>query len=527
MADNYVPHMPDRLRAASADAAGGAISRARDAARSPFAVAAAATLLAGAHLAVWFPGESGPDADSQYAQILSGRLDDWHPPIMAWLWSFFHLFANGGAPMFCFQVALYWLGFGLIGTALARAGRPLAAWAMLGVALLPPLLETSVILLKDVGMAVTFLTAVAALFWYRIEDRAVPRPVAAASLVLLVYGVLVRANAVFAVVPLLAYLIRPRWLARPWWLLALSLPVGLAMVPAANLINHRVLQAEPLHIIRSLQIFDITGIAYYSDDLAVLGPNTGLVRADVDRCYQPLNWDRLAPWGDCRFFWDRLAVSRDLRGVAELDARAAMGVKPNPDLLGRWVAAIVRHPLAYAQHRLASFASQVGLIDGMRGAGMMKPDLAPAADEAAAAPAPEPVYLALYDVAATPALWLAIGVGLLLWLTSARAPPVSPSRDAALALLLSGVPYALAFLVIGVASEFRYLFWSLIAILVALVILLSERGTALWTMFGGIGSAGPMPVVFSRTLWEEDADAVRPCCPVSPARHAGRPGPDD
>jgi hypothetical protein len=414
-----------------------------------------AALMAGANLAIWFPGESGPDSESQFAQAVAGQLDDWHPPIMAWLWSIFRLLADGAAPMFCFQVVLYWLGFGLIAITLARAGRTLAAWAMLGVALLPPLLRLNVVLLKDVGMAVTFLSAFAALFWYRMQDREVPAAVAAISLVLLFYGALVRANAVFAVAPLFVYMVRPQWLGRPWRLLAVSIPVALALVPAANLFNHRVLRAEPLGVIRSLQTFDITGIAFYSDDLTVFGPDNSFTREEVTGCYEPWGWDSLSPWGECRFFWNRLAVSRDLQGVIEnLDARSVMGAEPNPDLLDLWVAAIIRHPLAYVTHRLANFSSEMTAPPFLNfNAKMMAPP-----------------YRVLYDVVTAPALWLAIGAGWLVQLASARSLRRSTSTDAALALVLSSLPYSFAYLIIGVATESRYLFWSLIAIFAALVI---------------------------------------------------------
>jgi hypothetical protein len=443
----YAARLYRQFRMPLTDSLVRAIPRAGPTTTQSFSIAMTAVLMAGVNLAIWFPGESGADSESQYAQVVAWQLDDWHPPIMAWLWSIFRLLADGDGPMFCFQVAFYWLGFGLIAITLARAGRSLAAWAMLGVALLPPFLRLNVVLLKDVGMAVTFLAAFAGLFWYRAQGREVPPAVAGISLVLLLYGALVRANAVFAVVPLLVYLIRPQLLGRPWRLLAASIPVALAMVPAASLLNHRVLQAEPLQIIRALQSFDITGIAFYSGDLAVLGPDNSFTRDEVTRCYQPSGWDSLSPWGDCRFFWNRLAVSRDLQGVIEnLDPRAAMSAEPNPDLQNLWVAAIVRHPIAYARHRLANFGSEM---------------LAPP-------------YGMPFDVVTAPALWLAIGAALLAQLASARFLRRSASTDAALVLVLSGLPYACAYLVIGVATESRYLLWSLIAIFAALVISPSE-----------------------------------------------------
>ena len=435
----------------------------------PVFIAVTAGLLAGANLAIWFPGESGPDSDSQYAQAVAGQFDDWHPPIMAWLWSMFRLLADGDGPMFCFQVVFYWFGFGLIAVALARAGRSLAAWAMLGVALFPSMLTLNGVLLKDVSMGVTLLAAFAALFWWRIQDRKLPLAIAATSLVLLLYGSLVRTNAVFAVVPLLAYMIRPQWFGRPWRLWALSIPVSLAMVPAANLFNHRVLHAEALYPIRSLQIFDLAGIAFYSGDMAVFGTGNPLRDEEVRRCYRPVGWDRLAPWGECRFFWNRLAVSPDLHGIAEkLDAKAAMGAKPNPDLSRLWIAAIARHPLAYATHRLANFSAEMG-----RGASMGAPDPV----------APKPLWVVLYDGVTASALWLAIGVGVLIKLACVRSVRPAASADAALALLLSGLTYAGAFLVIGVGTELRYFFWSLIAVFTALVISLPELVPTLWVRY--------------------------------------------
>jgi hypothetical protein len=455
MPPRYTAHMSEQLRVPPMDPIVRAVPRMGSTATQSVWIAMTAGFMAAANLIIWFPGESGPDSQSQYEQVVAGKLNDWHPPIMAWLWSIFRLVADGDAPMFCFQVVFYWFGLGLIAITLARARRTLAAWAILGVALLPPFVRLNVVLLKDVGMAVTFLSAFAVLLWYRMQSREVPAAVAAMSLVLLLYGTLVRANAVFAAVPLFVYMIRPQWLKRPWQLLAVSIPVAFALVPAANLFNHRVLHAEPLGAIRSLQTFDITGIAFYSDDLAVFGPDNSFTREEVIGCYKPSGWDTLSPWGECRFFWNRLAVSRDLQGVVEnLDGRSAMGAKPNPDLLYLWVAAIIRHPLAYATHRFANFSSE-----------MTAPPYLNFNVKMIDSP-----YRELYCVVTAPALWLALGVALLVQLASARSLPRSASTDAALVLVLSSLPYSFAYLFIGVGTESRYLFWSLIAIFIAVVI---------------------------------------------------------
>src|SRR5437016_233932 len=88
-----------------------AIPQVGSATTTSVSIAMTAAIVAGANLAIWFPGESGPDSQSQYAQAVAGQFDDWHPPLMAWLWSILRLLADGDAPMFCFQVVCYWVGF--------------------------------------------------------------------------------------------------------------------------------------------------------------------------------------------------------------------------------------------------------------------------------------------------------------------------------------------------------------------------------------------------------------------------------
>jgi hypothetical protein len=451
-----------------------AISRVGAITTKPASVAIIAALLFAANLFGGFPGIANDDSNSQYAQAVDQHFNDWHPPIMAWLRSVFRLLADGNGPMLCFHVVCYWLGFGLIAVALSRAGRPLAAFGIIGVGLFPPFLMMNINILKDVGLAVTFLTAFAALFWYRIADRRVPVVVVAISMVLLFYGTLVRSNAVFGVVPLAAYLINPQWSGRPWRLLACSAPVAILIVPVSGAFNHHALNATPLGIIRSLEIFDMTGIAFYSGDTSVFGPGNSLTRQDVERCYTPVEWDILSPWGKCRFFWNRLAVSEDLREVDKLAPVDAMEARPNPDLQNHWVASILSHPLAYARHRLAHFGSEIYFVD--------QPDhndAAPIGEEASSAsglPVPRaPTYAMLYGVLKTPALWLAVGAFLLVLLASTDLGQRSHRREAALALVASGLLYTCAYLVVGVATDVRYQFWSMVAILTALVISLSGR----------------------------------------------------
>jgi hypothetical protein len=293
---------------------------------------------------------------------------------------------------------------------------------------------------------------------------------------LLFYGTLVRSNAVFGAVPLLAYLINPQWLGRPWRVLALSAPIAMSMVPAAGLFNYNVLNATPLGIIRSLQIFDMTGIAFYSGDVSVLGPGNSFTRQEVESCYTPVEWDTLSPWGKCRFFWNRLAVSRDVQEVEKLGPIEAMRAPPDPDLPYLWIASIVAHPLAYARHRLAHFSCEIYFLAEPDHNGAVSLG-APVVEEVGVASAfpvlRELPHLMLYEVLKTPASWLAIGTCLLVLLSAADSRQRSAGLEAALALVVSGLLYTCPYLIIGVATDLRYQFWSMVATFTALVISLS------------------------------------------------------
>ena len=52
-----------------------------------------------------FPGTMSNDAINQYAEAISGRYTDWHPAIMAWLWSLLRHIADGPAPHWLLHLA--------------------------------------------------------------------------------------------------------------------------------------------------------------------------------------------------------------------------------------------------------------------------------------------------------------------------------------------------------------------------------------------------------------------------------------
>ncbi|MCU6453806.1 hypothetical protein LPN01_06925 [Sphingomonas sp. A2-49] len=441
--------------------------------------AMAATLLCLLALAVFWPGYVAYDSVTQYRQALTGRYDDWHPPAMARLWS---LFGDAGpGPMLVVQMALYWLGFGLLAAALAAGGRGRAAVALLIAALWPPLLGWQAVVLKDTQMLGPLLGAVGIVGWWRLRDRPVPPAGRALIVPLLVYAVLVRANAVFAVVPLAAMLVhRPRrWSLR----LGIALAGIVLAIGVSGPINHRLFGGAPSGVERTQAIYDLAGIGVRTRDPRVGMPAAALAGMAAKGCVRP-------------FFWDPLG--EPARCAAEVDGLRAM---PVAQLYGTLAAAIVRHPLAYAAHRLAHLNSTGRWLVPLHWFGAAPPEGSEANDFGFGAPGPAAWYwqrLAGWLVETPPGwpvLWLVLAAGGVAATIRAR----DAAGQLARALFVSALTLEASFAAISIASDLRYHVWTMAAVAIGWVLVGSVprsrllRAVLAVALLGGTGARLLLP----------------------------------
>lgn len=400
-----------------------------------------------ANIAISYPGRLNWDSREQYQQAVSGIFIDWHPPIMAWVWSYLRLVHDGSGPLFIAHVGLYWLGFGLLAFTLARLEHVRASWCVLLLSLLPPLLTMNPAILKDVSMAVAFLAAYAVTFFYRSQNKKLPLAGGLFIAILLLYGTLVRANAIFAVPPLVVYAFWPYLFRRPIRLLIVfGALLGLSF-PVSAVVNYKLLRAEHSHPFRSLLVYDLTGIAYFSGDVSVFWRGATFSVEEVRRCYSPVEWDTLGIYGKCKEFWD----------------------SPSPQQTRTWLFAIAKHPVAYLEHRLAQFNSSLHFIVPWHHTdpSVLKHLLTdvPITRSEGGLDTRVADYLTTdSNPAFTPIFALLLGIRMLPLLFRAGLKEVQPLVTAALALDLSAVFYAGAYFIVGVASQLRYYYWALMAI---------------------------------------------------------------
>lgn len=420
----------------------------------------ASALLCAVVLLFFWPGVAHYDTVAQYQQVVSGAYYDWHPPAMARLWSLFAALGwHGQAPMFVLQTSLYWGGIGLIAVALARSGSRIAAMAVLALGLWPPLLGWQAVVVKDGQMAAALLAATGIVAWRRLQGQPFGPTRTAAVIVLLVYAVLLRSNAVFAVAPLAVGLFAP-WRWRDWpSRIALMGAATLAVLTLSPVINHGPLGAEASGVEMTQPIFDMAAIAHRAgpDSVSLIPPATWQ-RLEAEHCASSLAWDIFSIGKRCDF------IQQGLAG------------RPRREIFATWTSAIRAHPDAYLAHRLAHWnatmrwfvpwhlpqavpqAESLPNAFGLGSPGRQVADYDRFAGWLANSPLGAPI--------------LALAVALAV-LGLAR-PATSAAHALAVPLALSATLMELSFLAVSISIDWRYHLWSMLAAWLAAILLLTE-----------------------------------------------------
>ena len=418
-------------------------------------IAIAAAVLGIASLALFWPGTAMYDTVAQYRQVLSGVYDDWHPPAMARVWALLAPLGPGATPMLVLQLGTYWLGLGLIAAALARVGRSRSVAAILAIGLLPPFLGWQGVVLKDAQLAGALLAAVGIIGWWRLARRPLPGAMWIPVALLLVYAVLVRANAVFIVVPLLVTLApRP---THPLGKLVTGLIAVVLVLGVAPVVNHRLLRAQPSGVESTQALYDLAGIAAR----APASDTTGLTRSETAtvigrRCAKPFFWD---PLGDDAHCGTTMARLRAL---------------PTGTLYVTLASAALHHPVAYAGHRLAHLNSTDRWLvpfhwPSAAPPAVSEPNTLGLANPGAAARTWEALTAVVVETPlGWPIAWIVVAITAL---AVSLSRPRDPVRDLATALLVSALALEASFAVLSIASDLRYHLWPMIATAVASVLL--------------------------------------------------------
>lgn len=398
------------------------------------------------------------DPVRQYGEALSGDIDDWHPPMMQWMWQRLIALHPGPAPMLLLQLALYWGGLSILADAFRPQRRGLAS-ALLACGLLPLGLALTGMILKDCLMTGALLVATGLLAW---RDERGQRLALLFAGPMLILAATLRFNAFTACLPLLIALL-PRACWRTWPRLGLSSLLGTAILMAAMPVANRLIGAKSSGVELSLVLFDLGGITEHSG--VSVFPEEMEVRDPVivnHRCYTPNKWDSYSDW---------VEPECPLGFTAWQDNIDPAEIRP----YSVWVRAILAHPAAYAAHRLHHFAVNVRLLP--------LPDAIERPVPSHDAPNPWGFHttpnrrMAALDTFAMatahsplgwPIVWIGLALGALI------ASRGLPHARLVVPVALSSVLYGCGYLVFSVAAELRYHLWTELAALIAVVLVVAQ-----------------------------------------------------
>lgn len=431
----------------------------------PAALAAAALGIT-ATLWLFYPGWMSVDSAVQYQQALTGRYEDVHPPLLAWLWRQADRLWPGPAGLFVTLTATWWLALASISTRLAPGWR--GALAALAIGLMPPVLLVAAHLWKDVALSAALLAATAATLGRRLSGG---RAWIGVAVVLLSAAVAFRHNAWPAALPLVAWLAGPRVSTERWGaaraFAALGLAAALALVPGAV---HRALDAAPRDAWSAVALWDLGAVSIATGHMLIPPEvrDPDLAVADLEAGY--------VEWANPPMFASNQIRLGFFAPYSDADQRAVFGA---------WLAMLREHPRAYLAHRArvtrhlllgppAEAPRELVYV-----ADRILPPEATVTPGSMDRPRDRAIVRAAEALRGTPlfagATWLLLA--LLAFATAWRARATEPGR-AAIALSASSWAYAAPLAIATGSAEFRYLHWSVIAALLATLAAFTARRAA-------------------------------------------------
>ncbi len=414
--------------------------------RSFFAVALLTAAGYGLTLLVFYPGIMTYDAKFVYEDIAKHTLGDWQSPAMTVLWALIDPVAPGSASMFLLIASSYWLGFGLLAFTLAcRSG--LLAGLVLILALAPPAFAFVGVIWRDVLFATTWLLAAVISFAVAGCGRTLRVSGQLVAIALCAFGVLLRPNALIAAPILGAYIAWP--MAFYWKRTAvLFAPAVVLFFLFVQLVYYGVLGATRQHQLQSIMVFDLGGISNFTGENQFPiswspSESTLLLR----ECYRPTEWDiywRIAP---CEFVMHKLEKDEKLFGTRAIE--------------NAWAHAVFNHPVAYLEHRAGfmwNFLTGANLT--MWAADVERPEREVFLDR------PAFVILKRIHDMLKPTPLFRVGTWLLACIAvCGLAWRRRQTAEGAFAIGLCGTAavYVATFFPVGVASDFRYGYFAVLA----------------------------------------------------------------
>ena len=413
-----------------------------------------------ANVYAYLPGFLSPDSIDQYGQSLTGQYNDWHPIAMAVFWSLLNKFFVGPQVMLVYQVGCLWLSIYLLLLSTKKAGWRIAIWIF---AFAPFVQNFAGYIIKDSQMALSWLLSCSILFFFYQRNKAVPVYAAIISGLLLVYGCLVRPNAIPGAIPLYLFW---AWMLvynnRKLMIAAYSLLLILITIVSNYFLSYRFFDVTRSYPQNKLYLHDMAAVFVQTGEPVYppqLFENNTFDTTAIKEKYHPATYDML--------WWNQHGqpIHEDLNNEEKTYL-----------LQNAWINTITAHPFLYLSNRWESFlyflrlkkrsddfTYYISWISDNKFGLQVKGGRVHDTFIRSVTIHKQMPYM-------RPWFWFFLNIILLAFIQFA-----GKNRAFYIAILLSSLMYVLPqFFISQTDTDFRYMYWNCIACSLALIILISD-----------------------------------------------------
>lgn len=411
---------------------------------------------------LFYPGTVGYDSFAMYKSAYYNQIGNWHSAFLARFWQFILFFTEFRGIFVFIQIGCIFGGLYLIGKNISKG--ILTGIICVLILFIPPVFGYLFVVIKDTYLAAFIFLIAALMLDYALSGKKKSPAFYIFCTIVLVFCFYIRLNGCFIAIPLIVALLIG-WKSRMIYRYILCLVVAGIVMATSSFVDIKILKAHDDAPDYSLMLFDIIGTAKNLGQPTLPDiPNVPDQMAIINRCYMPSWWDSVSYWATENHCNAISSYYFDTKGQGGKNFK-----KTRKELKKAWINTIVEHPVAYFKHRLNHFnrfinyqghrgafiplyIKHIGFVDYLEKVGPMTDEKVP----------PE-IWKKFIQMDLEHQLWFYPYVHLLIllffYLSTLR---TSDEFNRTLNVVsFSGLTYLFGYLFVGVASNFRYSFPSL------------------------------------------------------------------
>lgn len=311
-----------------------------------------------AQVAAFSPGVYSGDSADQLQQALSRNFTDWHPPFMAWVWSILISLTGLYTSMFFLHYfLLYCAGLAWIFILVKLDVGRIALLVPLAVAS-PVFTNFSGVVWKDVGFAFTLLFATGIFGLSLVLENVKPALRSLLFLlivVLSIYALGTRTNGIFAIIPLLAAaswtVIRQNsstFRRKIFSLAGATLGLLISSILVVGTLESMVIKPEKRFPFQYVQMFDLLGVGARTGQDFMPEFIVSQEQYSFDETVSAYELTKLPPGNANHIFFTNERGTSLISGSSNQEDQR--------DLMRAWLHAISSQPFDYLAHRLGVFS---------------------------------------------------------------------------------------------------------------------------------------------------------------------------